>query len=264
LFKFCKISKPRNQFVPIKSTNLLNICEDEEVIEDVTYYQSIIGQLLYISRLSRPDITIAVNQLSRFNQKPKPTHLKYAYQVVEYLNHTKNLSIKFKRSTKSSNEIVRLHTYTDSDFANDINDRKAFSGFCTYLDRFIISWNSIKQTIVAQSANEAEIIAANEALRQHLYLKNMINELILSKTVNIESKLFSDNNGVIKFCKRGIGQRTKHLDLRLKLIYDHYNKKTIDVERVSSKENQADLFTKFVTKTDFQHLRPKLNLRYTK
>lgn len=44
----------------------------------------------------------------------------------------------------------------------------------------------------------------------------------------INRTLYTDNTGVIKFAKRGVGQRTKHLDLRLKHLYDLYTKKIID------------------------------------
>lgn len=41
--------------------------------------------VVLISRMTRADIQIAVNQLARFNTRAKPQHLKYAKQVVQYL-----------------------------------------------------------------------------------------------------------------------------------------------------------------------------------
>ena len=63
----------------------------------------------------------------------------------------------------------------------------------------LVSWTSVKQTIVAQSTNEAEIIAANEALREALYIRNIVSELSCNR---IELKLLTDNKGVIKFAIR--------------------------------------------------------------
>lgn len=125
----------------------------------------------------------------------------------------------------------------------------------------LITWCSNKQSFVALSINEAEIISANEAIREALYIQHIIEELSSS---NAKINLYTDNTGVIKFAKRGVGQRTKHLDLRLKHLYDLYNKKMITIEYVNTSVNVTDIFTKFVNRSTLINLRDKLKLRYRK
>lgn len=50
--------------------------------DDITLYQKIIGSLNYISLCSRPDITIYINQLSKFLRSPNEFHFKSANKVV--------------------------------------------------------------------------------------------------------------------------------------------------------------------------------------
>src|SRR5699024_5183462 len=56
--------------------------------EQTKYYRSLIGSLLYISNITRPDICFAVNYLSRFMQNPTKQHWVYAKHVLNYANVT--------------------------------------------------------------------------------------------------------------------------------------------------------------------------------
>lgn len=59
----CNIKKTNHQEVLIKVDKLLRDFEDEPIIDDITWYQSILGELLFIARLTRLDIQFPVNQL---------------------------------------------------------------------------------------------------------------------------------------------------------------------------------------------------------
>ena len=103
--------------------------------------------------------------------------MKYALQVAQYLYNTRKINLIFKNSFKSCLKEINLKAYCDSDFANYTKDRKSFYGFCIFIDKMLISWSFNKQSIVALSIKEAEIIAANESVRELLYIKNMVEEL---------------------------------------------------------------------------------------
>ena len=173
-------------------------------------------------------------------------------QIVQYLFNTIHYKLKFKKG-----DINQLKCYSDSDFANCETTRKSVSGFITFFAGNAICWSSTKQSLVALSSNEAEIIACNEALRNVLYINNMINELL---NINIKPTIFTDNKGVIKFAEKGINQRTKHLDIRLKHLFDCKNKNIINLERVISRNNLADIFTKFLNSSKFKKFIYKFKL----
>ena len=52
---------------------------------DKNQYQSVIGILLYAAITTRPDISLAVGALSKFNSAPTGTHLTAAKQIIRYL-----------------------------------------------------------------------------------------------------------------------------------------------------------------------------------
>ena len=60
---------------------------DNEILptQMITKYQSLVGSLLYINRMTRPDISIHVNLLGRRTSKPGNNNMKTAIQLTQYL-----------------------------------------------------------------------------------------------------------------------------------------------------------------------------------
>ena len=56
-----------------------------------------------------------------------------------------------------------LYGYSDSDWGNDVNDRRSVTGWVFFLHDGAVSWQSHKQPTVALSSVEAEYMAATQA-----------------------------------------------------------------------------------------------------
>ena len=95
-----------------------------EINENVKY-TNLIGELLYISTGTRPDIAYSVNYLSRFQSCYNETHFNYALRVLKYLYETKDLKLTYFDKLKSR----ILDCMVDSDYAGDNLDRKSTTGF---------------------------------------------------------------------------------------------------------------------------------------
>ena len=59
-------------------------------------YREVVGALLFIARMSRPDILHAVNVSSRMNNCYTQEHYKYVLRVVIYLHHTADIKLTYK------------------------------------------------------------------------------------------------------------------------------------------------------------------------
>ncbi|KAI8435899.1 hypothetical protein MSG28_004091 [Choristoneura fumiferana] len=103
---------PMEQGTPIK---------EEETVIDVPY-RELIGCLIYISTVSRPDITFATSYLSRFLDKPTNTTWTSAKRVLRYLKLTSHKCLTY---TKTQDKQVLC--YTDADWASKV-DRKSING----------------------------------------------------------------------------------------------------------------------------------------
>ncbi|MCH84383.1 retrovirus-related pol polyprotein from transposon TNT 1-94, partial [Trifolium medium] len=78
---------------------------DSPLFEDIPAYRRLIGKLLYLNT-TRPDITLATQQLSQFLNSPTVTHYKTACRVIRYLKHNTGRGLMFPRH--SDKQIVLI------------------------------------------------------------------------------------------------------------------------------------------------------------
>jgi hypothetical protein len=69
---------------------------------------------------------------------------------------------------------LQLQGYTDADWEGDLDDRKSMFGYIFTLAGGAISWCSMKQDSVALSSMEAEYIAAPEAAKEGMWLREFL------------------------------------------------------------------------------------------
>ncbi|GJX70151.1 putative ribonuclease H-like domain-containing protein [Tanacetum coccineum] len=146
-----------------------------------------------------------------------------------------------------------LKAYSDSDYARANLDRKSTTGGCQFLGRRLISWQCKKQTIVATSTTEAEYVAARIiAVEQVLWIQNQM----LDYGFNfMNTKIYIDNESTICIVKNPVyHSKTKHIAIRHHFIRDAYEKKLIQVLKIHTDDNVADLLTKAFDVSRFQFL----------
>ena len=108
-----------------------------------------------------------------------------------------------------------------------------------------IYWRTSPQGSLAQSVDEAEVMAANEGARQLMHFKNLATELgVLDGAV---PELRVDNAGVLRISERGFGERTKHLNLQPLYLHGLKDQGLVSVSTVKSQKNAADVLTKSAT-----------------
>ena len=98
------------------------IKEDGAPKVDNIVHRSLIGSLLYLTTI-RPDIMYATSLLSRLMQTPSQVHHGAAKRVLRYLQRTKDYDIWYISTPDS-----RLFGYTDSDWAESVDDMKSILG----------------------------------------------------------------------------------------------------------------------------------------
>ncbi|GJT07894.1 putative ribonuclease H-like domain-containing protein [Tanacetum coccineum] len=135
-----------------------------------------------------------------------------------------------------------LEAYSDSDYAGANLDRKSTTGGCQFLGRRLISWHCKKQTIVATSTTKAEYVAAANCCGQVLWIQNQM----LDYEFNfMNTKIYIDNESTICIVKNPVFySKTKHIKIRHHFITDAYEKKLIQVLKIHTDNNVADLLTK--------------------
>ncbi|GKC20158.1 hypothetical protein Tco_1022308 [Tanacetum coccineum] len=132
--------------------------------------------------------------------------------------------------------------YTDSDYAGASLDRKSKTGGCQFLGCRLISWQCKKQTVVANSTTEAEYVAASSCCGQVFWIQNQL----LDYGYNfMHTKIYIDNESTICIVKNPVFHlKTKHIEIRHHFIKDSSEKKLIQMIKIHTDKNVADLLTK--------------------
>ncbi|GJZ81219.1 putative ribonuclease H-like domain-containing protein [Tanacetum coccineum] len=220
---------------PIETNKALVKDEEAEAV-DVHLYRSMIGSLMYLTA-SRPDIMFAVCACARFQVTPKMSHLHAVKRIFRYLKGQPKLGLWYPRDSPFD-----LEAFSDSDYAGASLDRKSTTGGCQFLGKRLISWQCKKQTIVANSTTEAEYVAAANCYGQVLWIQNQM----LDYGFNfMNTKIYIDNESTICIVKNPVfHSKTKHIEIRHHFIRDSYEKKLIQVIKIHTDHNVADLLTK--------------------
>ena len=87
--------------------------------------------------------------------------------MLHYLYVHRHVGLRYAPGQSS------LSGVSDSDWAT----KHSTTGFVFHFAQAAISWGSKKQTTIALSSCEAEIMAASEACKEGIYLDNLLNEL---------------------------------------------------------------------------------------
>ncbi|GJW32244.1 putative reverse transcriptase domain-containing protein [Tanacetum coccineum] len=211
---------------------------------DEHLYRSMIGSLMYLTA-SRPDIMFAVCACARFQVSPKTSHLLAVKRIFRYLKGKPSLGLWYSKDSP-------LELVTDSDYAGATLDRKSTTGGCQFLGNRLISWQCKKQTVVATSTTEAEYVAAANCCGQVLWIQNQL----LDYGYNFMSTIiYIDNTSTICIIENPVQHsKTKHIEIRHHFIRDCNTKKLIQMAKIDTQLNVADLLTKGFDAGRFQYL----------
>lgn len=205
---------------------------------------------MYLAGTTRPDISYAVNVLSRHQMNPTELEYKMATRVFQYLKETKMMGLNY---TGRRNDLT---AYSDSSFA----DAKGSISTCGYIVRLFgdtISWKTQKQKYVSLSTCEAEFVAMSLACKEIVSLNKSLKR-ITNKTF-LPAELRYDNRAAGICANTSGGNRLRHMvEIHEDYIKECINDKRIFIKWVSTKDQLADIMTKALSFEVHKLLRDKI------
>ena len=251
LIKEHNISIPRHSLPSNLET--FEYCESE-LLPDATRYQSLVGSLLYINRMTRPDISIHVNLLGRRTSKPGAQNMRTALQVGQYLASTKNEGLLITTSRKESRE-VPIDIFADASYGGE--NSRSQSGSLVNLCGNPIMWSSRRQDVVSMSITEAEYIACSEAAKDSQWIRQLLSELG-KQTV---PTLYTDNEAALKLTKtQTFHRRTRHNEHRFHYIRELVDQEAIKIVGIKGKDNPADPLTKLLPMSSIGQCKTEISI----
>ncbi|KAL4297286.1 hypothetical protein GQ457_12G021970 [Hibiscus cannabinus] len=234
-------------------SNLKLSKNDGEKLYDPSIFRSIVGSLLYMTA-TRPDLMFPATLLSRFLSSPTDVHLGVAKRVLRYVKSTLGEGLNYLKMDN-----VVLNGYSDSDWAESLDDMKSTSGYVFNLGSGAICWSSKKQQVVAQSTAEAEYIVVVAAANQTIWLRNLLSDLGFKQ--ESATVLLCDNKFAIAIAENPVQHgRTKHINVKFHAIREAEKNSLIKMEFCSSEMQVADLMTKALSRNRMLFLKHELGI----
>uniref|UniRef100_UPI001034D79B Ty1/Copia family ribonuclease HI n=1 Tax=Clostridioides difficile TaxID=1496 RepID=UPI001034D79B len=238
----CDQAKDSHRLPPVETIDFSG-----DKVDDTLPVRSLIGALLYISKMTRPDVTAAVSYMSRYLDHPTPRVFKYCKQILKYLKTTKHSSLVLGDIDGTS-----LVVYADANFA-PIGDRRSQSGAVFKLAGSTVGWHRRKQKTVSTSTTEAEYISLAIALNENLWMQHLLEEL--DYTVQYPTVMYEDNQPAIAIATNNRSPAlAKHISVKYHAIRDYQLKRYVDVRYIPTKSQLADGLTKVRAKSEDAHL----------
>ena len=226
------VSQSTEQFLHERKTPLLTSSKP---------YQELLGCLLYLANVSRPDLTFPVIAMSVHGHAPKQHHMGVLKRILRYLKGTPYFGINYTSSAVGS-----LYAASDASLASFPNS-KSVTGTAIFLGGVPILWRTKQQSLVALSSCEAETYAIAETCRDLVPIRGLLQELAPS-LITSPTVIYTDSYSAMFLILNGGSTRTKHFHKRVNFIQDYLKNYDLALQYMPTNTIPADMLTKPITR----------------
>ena len=202
-------------------SDISDFCDQDQIKQ----YQTIVGQLIWLSGLGRFDIAVHVMTMSRFRQQPRIGHLERLKKIVGYLANFPHGALRFRLHEPDYSNLphkeydwqrtvyggakeeiphdipqpkgkhVTTTTYGDANLHHDQVTGKAVTACLHIVNATPSNWYTKRQATVETATYGSEFVAARIATDQIIALRYTL--IYLGVPVRSKSYMFGDNKSVV-------------------------------------------------------------------
>ena len=256
---------------------------------EAKWFMSACGMIGWLSGTGRPDLRYAHSRISQHMAAPCKGALSAVKRAVKYCMNTRDWCLR-----QSKDQPAAWSHFSDSDHAGNAerqNYRRSQLGYVSMLGHAPIGWGSKASSVTFGpsqldsadgslpsggknsvtpvchpkmldlhpdvSSGAAEIYAASVALSEVLHLSYVCDEM--GDPMSIPLVLQVDNAAAVAFAKGRVRRtKMKHIDVRQAWVMALRDSNVVQVEKVGTDDNLADLFTKILDYDRFAELRGRM------
>jgi len=181
---------------------------------------------------------------------------KEMLRIIKFVLDTATMGSKLVPIFAKGQLEQRLLGASNSDWADDKDNRKSIITFILFLNRVPILWRSEQASIVAPSTAVAEHIVFGELAKQILFVAQILHSLGIP--VQTPVTVHVDNMGAI-FMSENVSsnQRTRHIDAKHRFLIDLTAEGFLDVVFTNSENNMSNGLSENVSKEVSERHTPK-------
>ena len=211
--------------------------------------QRVVGELVWISTRTRPDLSYCVNKLAGMITKDPLQVVELARNIWYYLAGSLDHGLQFQNEANEN----QLNIYTDASFGE----------LCTgchlvMWGESMLLWKSGKQSVVTASTAEAELVEILEGSLAGDAVRVVLEEALDERCRAVS---FSDNMASISIVVGDSGSwRTRHLKKRAHILKTKVVQGDWLLRHLAGTELPADLGTKVLSAEKFKYHKIKMGM----
>ena len=223
----------------------------------------VLMKIVYGARMARFDLLRAISYLASSVTKWTKQCDEDLYRLICYIHTTRD----YRQVAWVGDDIkdVKLRLYADADFSGCVRTQRSTSGAYLFVigqhTRFLLGGSSRRQTAVSHSTTEAELIAAEYALRAEGLPVLSLWNYILGRDMSME--FAEDNEAMIQICTSNQMAKMRHVSrthrINLASVGEKFNDPAIDLYAVCTDDQAGDIHTKRFTDAPKWHQQLYLN-----
>lgn len=215
-------------------------------------FLSIVMSLMYLARLTRPDILLPVSYLA--SRAHCPTRQDYAKlgRIIRYLKGTSEDQVTI------GCDDLQLYCHCDASYGIHA-DGRSHTGYILSLgaSHSYLHARSSKQKVTAISSTDAEILAVADGLKQIVWLRHLMREIDVEPVREVI--LYQDNRSSIWMLTEPTRyRRSKHILIKVSYIKEKCAEGAVKFEHLPTDQMNADLLTKPLQGELFRQLKRKI------
>jgi hypothetical protein len=246
------------------STIPLGLDPDGEFMDEPWSYRSVVGMLLYLTTNTRPDLGFCVSQIARFSHAPKQAHATAVKTIIRYLHRTLDKGMIVRPTGK-----LNLENYCDCDFAGIFSVEpsespvsvKSRTGFIIFFAGCPLVWKSQLQSTIALSTFPSKYNGLSHSMRIMIPMRGLLLETVAvlelptALVSTIHYRAFEDNNSALLLANsQHLTACNKYFAVKLHHFWSHVKPGIIEVVKVDTAQQVADLLTKGLPREVFEKL----------
>ncbi|KAJ9555363.1 LOW QUALITY PROTEIN: hypothetical protein OSB04_009977 [Centaurea solstitialis] len=246
VLKRFRMDESKKGFIPMQHGIVLSktqcpvSSEDQDRMKSVPY-ASAIGSIMYAMLCTRPDVAYS---------NPGEPHWVAVKNILKYLRRTKEMFLVFG----GTEDEISVTGYSDASFQTDRDDFRSQSGYVFTLNGGAISWKSSKQDTIVDSTTEAEYIAASDAAKEAVWLRNFLLDLRVVASISRPIDIFCDNSGAVAQAKEPREHhKSRHVLRKYHLIREIIGRGDVRICKIPTEDNVADPLTKPLARAHEAH-----------
>jgi hypothetical protein len=209
-------------------------------------YRSRVGKIMFMAT-DRRDLQFASKEAARDMANPTLLSEAKVKRIVRYVRNMPMVSMNFEVMEKPTTITIT----TDSDWAGDVESRKSTSGgIVFYGSAAILTW-SRTQPVVALSSGEAELYAMTTGATEGRFVAQLLKECGRG---TFKIKIETDSAAAKGSLERIGVQRMRHLDIKKSFLKQLVKDKEVEICRITTQSNAADILTKALSPKRFKQL----------